>query len=464
MNDGEVEESSGSVLAERRTNVEVSDKATAKAAASFQPEELDELLRLYYQRFFPFQLFYRWLNYGHINDRNFFGLREFCLTLKDDVYLRYQSFDNQAKMEERLRQKDPRVIPFKIDIGPIYSARITDTKLNPSIVPVERELIFDIDMTDYDEVRLCCSGADICGKCWPLMVLAIKIIHRVLTEDFGFQHIFWVFSGRRGVHCWVCDKKARSLKQAARSAIVEYLTMIKGGNVGKARRVQIQDSEHAAVAKALNLVRAYFLRHLVREQKIMESKKGLPKLLSMLEDETLIAKVKKTIDNTHGSEKRWNSLVEEVTQFVQEKKGTPEYRKVRNMLDEMQVQFCYPRLDVNVSHGLNHLLKSPFSIHPKTGRVCVPINPDFADSFNPFDVPTVKQLEHELNVAYDAAKNQMDISTPDDAIENKKVSPEVEAKKTSLKESIILFETFVRRLEASWKRQRDRAEDQKMEF
>lgn len=94
----------------------------------------------------------------------------------------------------------------------------------------------------------------------------------------------------------------------------------------------------------------------------------------------------------------------------------------------------------------------------------MPINPDFADSFKPFDVPTVKQLEHELNVAYDAAKNQMDISTPDDAIENKKVSPEAEAKKTSLKESIILFETFVRRLEASWKRQRDRAEDQKMEF
>lgn len=82
--------------------------------------------------------------------------------------------------------------------------------------------------------------------------------------------------------------------------------------MGKARRVHIQDCEHAAVSKALNLVRAYFLRHLVQEQKIMESEKGLPKLLSMLEDETLIAKVKKAIDNTHGSEKRWNMLVEEV--------------------------------------------------------------------------------------------------------------------------------------------------------
>ena len=53
------------------------------------------------------------------------------------------------------------------------------------------------------------------------------VLNTILKEEFGFKHVLFVYSGRRGIHIWVCDKRARLLTDDQRKAIVDYLSFSK---------------------------------------------------------------------------------------------------------------------------------------------------------------------------------------------------------------------------------------------
>ena len=98
---------------------------------------------------------------------------------------------------------------------------------------------------------------------------------------------------------------------------------------------------------------------------------------------------------------------------------------------DIVLEYTYPRLDIEVSKKLNHLLKSPFVVHPGTGRVCVPIDTRQLENFDPLNVPTVTELLGEID----------QWQSPD--VTDAEVKSVQDWEKTSLKPYIEVFRSFV---------------------
>jgi len=45
---------------------------------------------------------------------------------------------------------------------------------------------------------------------------------KALDEDFDFKKVCMYFQEEEGFICWVCDKRARQLKDSVRKSIVDY--------------------------------------------------------------------------------------------------------------------------------------------------------------------------------------------------------------------------------------------------
>lgn len=265
--------------------------------STHSPESIIDIkssLKIYYALIFPFDLIFSWLHCGD------FSRREMAYTLlekEDEIYVRNKSWSTAEDFASEIRS----LCPIRIDIGATYACQPNEREtIGALFQPQTKELVFDIDITDYDDARLCCKNTEMCQTCWPLITTAIKVVDQLLRQCFGFYQLLWIYSGRRGVHCWVSDARARFLSPKGRAIVLDYLI-----SVGK---------------------------------------------------------------------------------------GGPVFESIRLFLGDRP----YPRFDKGVTLGITHLLKCPFVVHPKTGRICVPIDPLKCDDFNPFSSPMIDSDTAEL--------------------------------------------------------------------
>lgn len=169
---------------------------------------------------------------------------------------------------------------------------------------------------------------------------------------------------------------------------------------------------------AYKMLQPVFHDLILDDQDCFASEEGWQALLHLIPDKDVVKNLQEMWedDPDRSSEDKWQDLEDEIERNERKKgKGSVRHycfpRALRQHLretvrfqtmltaakEDIILQYTYPRLDAEVSKHRNHLLKAPFCIHPKTGRVCVPVDPRTIDKFDPEKVPTVSQLLNELD-------------------------------------------------------------------
>jgi DNA primase small subunit len=296
------------------------------------PSTTPEVMLTFYKRLYPFKSLFNWLNREH-NPTRLFTQREFAFTLENDVYLRYNSFKDADDLKKQIEKLNP----SRFEIGAVYNARVSAQRRNqPPILttlpqpkdkkslrpghlqPLKRELVFDIDMTDYDSIRTCCSGKGICRRCWGFIAAAVTVLDRALREDFGFNYILWVYSGRRGIHCWVSDHGAMDLTDDQRRSIMGYLEVVKGGK-DQTKKVNVRGHpKEKDVIKTLypslkhsltKLSEEYFVGLILEDQDCFADEQGWEIFLELIPDNEIVENLRKQWSSkSSDSSSKWEDF------------------------------------------------------------------------------------------------------------------------------------------------------------
>ena len=214
-------------------------------------------------------------------------------------------------------------------------------------------------------------------------------------------------------------------------------------------------------SRSLEILKHHFHHDVLVNQDPWLTSEKAERLLQLLPDPALNEALRKKWDSCpdRSSVDKWADI------DALAKAGVSQALDAKALLEAKQdivLEYTYPRLDVEVSKKLIHLLKSPFVVHPGTGRVCVPIDPRTLEAFDPLAVPTVTTLLAEIDT-WDREHGPEDDGSS--VATQTKRRPDHE--KTSLKPYVEYLKAFAQDLmkeETVIKRERDDRPTDLMEF
>lgn len=312
-----------------------------------------------------------------------------------NVFQRYQTFPSTGNQstEQLLKQRFSRLpLNTRIDLGGVMTTDVADARRSDLSVGF-RELIFDVDLDkEYNCFRTCeCvkeekSPPFICPQCWPYLTLAIRTVEHLLARHFGWYDTLWLFSGRRGVHCWVLDPAAGLLSDQSRRHITEFFRRFTYVDSNPAQWLAYQPSLQELYTQILKPR----LRLMIERQQIRLSDKQTLNVIAnsfaTVPDSEQLFAILRALETGDLEQQAdlWDQLV-----------ALSRGPQFESALINVTFFLTFPRLDYNVMPARNHLLRCPLSVHADTQSVVSPLDLDHLDDIDPQFLPNLR-MEHTL--------------------------------------------------------------------
>lgn len=280
----------------------------------------------------------------------------------------------------------------------------------PVFITIEKEFVFDIDSSDYDidqnkpdDTKLLCKAygnlqqnnnieslrvcpckfkKTACSLCWYLMGAASIVIRYFMINLFDVKNILWVYSGNRGIHCWVREPMLMESDENIRKCVMEMMIMNSDENIFNNLTNQKDFFDKLFTSELY----PYFKKMIIKNKILL---KLIEPLIFIF-----ISNYYKLIEQPLKD--NWNEIDNKIsllndndkinelnlTKFINFEKFSKniKWEFNKNKLPEPYIfivfRLLYPIFDSNVTTQMDHLLKLPFSIHKSTRRLSYPINFD----------------------------------------------------------------------------------------
>ena len=245
------------------------------------------------------------------------------------------------------------------------------------------DLIFDLDADHLPEMQDFISRKITFAQLMDyIKEQTSRLVNDVLLGDFGLNEndLLIVFSGGRGYHVHVRDKRMLDLPSGARREIADYLT-----TSGMNEKLILNDEGY---------IKTYGKKKKIYQEKYNLPSKDAPGWKGLVSNK-IHYEIEKIITRNEEKWKGWVELISISDENAKKIKNRqtpketfdnliPSYktRIVRKALKEIQV---FP--DEPVTGDIHRLIRLPGSLHGKTGLIVKTLSKEELDRFDPYEMP-----------------------------------------------------------------------------